>query len=87
MPWHWDSMKAGKTPWLPVWAERLQWLSYASFIPFAALVVIGVWEHRFLTMAVFALFALPIFVRTCFKAHAVARGEITWFPEQNRHIE
>jgi hypothetical protein len=80
-------MKAGKSPWLPMWAQRLQWLSYLSFIPFAALVFIGAWQHPFYSLGVFALFALPILVRTYFKVLAVARGEITWFSEQNRHFE
>jgi hypothetical protein len=75
------------TSWMPVWARRLQWLSYVSFLLFVALVFIGIWKHPFIGLGVFALFALPLFVRTYFKARAVWRGEITWFSEQIRRVD
>jgi hypothetical protein len=79
-------MDGEKTPWLPVWAQRLQWLSYVSFIPLAAFVFMGIWERSYLAVGAFAFFAFPISARTYFKAHAVARGEITWFSEQARDL-
>lgn len=66
--------------WMPLWAQRLQWLFFASFVVWFGFLIFGdPFEHSYIAMSLFAGMLVPASVRAYFMMHAVARGEINPF--------
>jgi hypothetical protein len=70
-------MKPNGRKWMPLWAQRLQWLFFASFVLWFAFLMFGdPFEYPYVTMGLFAGMMIPAAVRAYFMLHAVGRGEI-----------
>jgi predicted Na+-dependent transporter len=66
--------------WMPSWAQRLQWLFFASFAVWFAVLMFGdPFEHPYIAMGLFAMMMVPATVRAYFMMHAVGRGELNPF--------
>jgi hypothetical protein len=73
-------MKPTGRKWMPLWAQRLQWLFFASFAVWFAFLMFGdPFEHPSVTMSLFAVMMVPATVQAYFMMHAVVRGEINPF--------
>lgn len=82
-------MKTLGPDWMPVWAQRLQWLFYACFALWLALLILSdPFEHPYLSLGLCALMMFPAAVRAYFMMHAVGRGEINaWTAQKTRRTD
>lgn len=71
--------------WMPLWARRLQIMSYLAFVPWFALILFGdPFKYPALMLTIIAAIGIPAIVRSYFMMGAAMRGEINLFTGRKR---